>query len=199
MTIADAINETLDREGEAFTDDPRDPGGATKWGITFATAQRVYGQSFTVEQLRRLTRDDAFAIYLRLYVIDPGFSKLADERLRFVVFDFGVNSGPATATKSLQRALGVADDGVLGPQTLAASNALGADASHRVANAVAVDRALFCARLVQNDVNAFLKLFALLKREQPEIVRRYFPTRKDELDVAAFNHGWIRRALSDVV
>jgi len=38
-----------------------------------------------------------------------------------MVFDAAVNQGPKWAAKFLQRALGVKDDGIIGPQTLAAA------------------------------------------------------------------------------
>ncbi len=206
FAIARAIDETLDREGAEFTNNPRDPGGATKWGVTLRTARAVYGARFTVEQLRQLTREQAFGLYVHRFVIAPRIDQITDDRLRFVVFDFGVNAGPERAIASLQAVLAhdvdfstLAVDGKLGPKTLAAVNGItDADRLEDLRNAVAVDRALFCARLVQNDVNAFLVRFEQMKREQPVIVKRYFPTRRDELDVAAFNFGWIRRALSDV-
>lgn len=202
MTIADSISETLDREGAEFTNDARDPGGATKFGVTLRTARKVYGAGFTVEQLRQLTREQAFGIYLHEFVIEPRFDQIRDERLRFIVFDFGVNSGPSTAAKSLQRALGLTGgdvDGDVGALTLGVVNGVtDAERVEEIGNAIAVDRALFCARLVQNDVNAFLVKFSDLKRAHPDIVRAFFPNRKDELDVAAFNFGWVRRALSDV-
>jgi lysozyme family protein len=40
-----------------------------------------------------------------------------------MVFDFGVNAGPRTSVKLLQRAAGVVDDGSVGPRTLAAVKA----------------------------------------------------------------------------
>jgi lysozyme family protein len=40
-----------------------------------------------------------------------------------MVFDFGVNAGPRTSVKVLQRAVGVVDDGAIGPKTLAAVKA----------------------------------------------------------------------------
>lgn len=46
--------------------------------------------------------------------------------VRFDVFDGAVNSGVAQATKWLQRAVGVADDGVVGRVTIAACT----DAKH---------------------------------------------------------------------
>lgn len=41
--------------------------------------------------------------------------------LDLAVFDLAVNSGPGRAARLLQRALGLAEDGVIGPQTLAAA------------------------------------------------------------------------------
>src|SRR5690606_41734117 len=43
--------------------------------------------------------------------------------LDYAAFDFGVNSGPARAVKSLQKVVGVAQDGIVGGQTLNAVNA----------------------------------------------------------------------------
>lgn len=45
----------------------------------------------------------------------------------FVVFDFGVNSGPKRAIQFLQRVVGVTQDGAIGPKTLAAVAAMPAD------------------------------------------------------------------------
>jgi lysozyme family protein len=41
----------------------------------------------------------------------------------YAVFDYGVNSGISRSAKVLQRVLGVADDGMIGPITLGAANA----------------------------------------------------------------------------
>jgi lysozyme family protein len=38
------------------------------------------------------------------------------------VFDFGVNAGPKTSVKLLQRSLGAMDDGAIGPVTLKLAN-----------------------------------------------------------------------------
>jgi lysozyme family protein len=48
--------------------------------------------------------------------------------VRYAVFDAAVNSGPAQATRWLQRALGVDPDGVIGPKTLTAAYAANPDA-----------------------------------------------------------------------
>lgn len=103
-----------------FVNHPKDPGGATNKGVT----QRVYdGFRDRAGQPRRSVReiesDEIEAIYRRQYWdavrgddLGPG--------LDYCVFDFAVNSGPSRAAKFLQRALGVAQDGVIGAVTLGA-------------------------------------------------------------------------------
>jgi lysozyme family protein len=66
-----------------------------------------------------LSEEKARRYYLAEYVVGPGFQPLP-EPLRSLMVDYGVISGPATATKVLQGLLGVDVDGILGPKTRAA-------------------------------------------------------------------------------
>jgi len=116
-TIIDAI---LKREGSAYTNHPADKGGPTKYGITQGTLSEWYGRAATVAEVRALTESAAREIYQQNYIRKPGFDVVQDARLRGLLVDCGVNHGPRTAIKLLQRALGVADDGVFGPVTKAA-------------------------------------------------------------------------------
>ena len=80
--------------------------------------------------MRRLTRDEARAIYHQRYVDDPGFATLPDP-LRAQVIDDAVLSGPRQAVKDVQRAIGgVTVDGQLGPTTRAALDAADARLVH---------------------------------------------------------------------
>lgn len=85
------------------------------WGVT-ARVARANGY---VGEMRSLPRATAKALYRKLYwdAVQADSLPLA---LRFSLFDAAVNSGPKQAVKWLQRALDVGEDGVLGPQTLAA-------------------------------------------------------------------------------
>lgn len=119
----DAVEHVLLHEG-GFVQHAGDPGGATKFGITRETLSRARGRPASVTDVRRLTRREAAAIYRRLYwdavradEIPPG--------LDLAVFDLAVNSGPSRAVTMLQASLGVAADGIVGPDTLAAAR--GAD------------------------------------------------------------------------
>ena len=66
----------------------------------------------------------------RIYRVEYWDAVRADELpagIRLVMFDAAVNSGVGQAIRWLQRAVGAADEGVLGPRTLAAVGALSAD------------------------------------------------------------------------
>lgn len=105
-----AIPILLEEEG-GLVDDPNDPGGLTKYGIS----QR----SYPGEDIRALTPEAAATIYARDYWPASGAEQLPWPLCLFV-FDHGVNAGSVAAIKCLQRAAHVPDDGRLGPQTLAA-------------------------------------------------------------------------------
>ena len=136
MSIDSIINGVLEREGEKYTNDPNDSGGPTKWGITQFTLAEFWQRAVTPEDVRTLTRTDAYNIYMQKYITRPGFDRLytvapevADE-----VIDTAVNCGPGVATTLLQRALNafnrqgklymdITVDGVCGPGTVKTLNA----------------------------------------------------------------------------
>lgn len=97
-----------------YVNDPNDPGGETKWGIS--------KRSYPHVDIKGLTREDARAIYRRDFWQRIRADKLADG-VAFQLFDFAVNSGMETAIRYLQRALLVADDGHWGPRSQAAADA----------------------------------------------------------------------------
>ena len=125
MTFDDAFTRLLGHEG-GFVDHPADPGGATNWGVT----QRVARANGYTGDMRDFPQDAAKAIYRKAY----WDSVRADELpggLRYAVFDAAVNSGPTQAVKWLQRAVGAADDGRIGPQTLTMARAAQPDFAAR--------------------------------------------------------------------
>lgn len=110
-----ALAVTLKHEG-GFVDHPRDPGGATNKGITLATFRR-YRPDATVADLKAISDDDIESIYWDGYWLPVRGADLSFG-VDLAVFDFGVNSGPSRAVRHLQAVAGVAQDGVIGPQTL---------------------------------------------------------------------------------
>ena len=112
---------TLREEG-GWADDPHDPGGATMKGITIATF-RQYKPGATKADLRAISDTDVAHIYRHGYW-DAMHCDELPTGLDLVAFDAAVNSGPHRSAALLQRALGVADDGVIGPATMAAAQSI---------------------------------------------------------------------------
>jgi lysozyme family protein len=114
MNFDQAFDVLLKHEG-GFVDHKDDPGGATRFGITEAVAREV--------GYRGDMRDLPIALAARIYrerYWDAVKAEQLPAAVRYVVFDAAVNSGVTQAARWLQRAVGVRDDGVIGPQTLAA-------------------------------------------------------------------------------
>lgn len=118
MNEEQLLDETIRREGSRYTNRPSDLGGPTKYGITLRTLRAERGNQVTAADVEALTEAEARAIYRSAYIRRPGFHLVADERLRALLIDYGINSGQATAVKVLQQAVGAMPDGVLGPDTV---------------------------------------------------------------------------------
>lgn len=128
LDVDQLIDALIEREG-GYVNHPADRGGPTRFGITEAVA-RAHGFAGPMAQL---PRDEAAAIYRRLYWLRPRYDTIARRvpRVAAELFDTGVNMGPAVATIFLQRALtalnrngadypDLVPDGRIGPRTLAA-------------------------------------------------------------------------------
>ena len=112
--FSEAVERVLAHEG-GFVDHPSDPGGATNFGIT----ERVARARGYKGHMRDLPRQTAIEIYRAQYWAPVQGDKLPDA-IAFQVMDAAVNHGVGNAARWLQRAAGVAEDGVIGPVTLAA-------------------------------------------------------------------------------
>lgn len=94
--------------GDTFTDDPLDPGRATKWGISQANNPDV--------DVRNLTELDAQLIYEKRYWEAAHCHELS-EWMQLIHFNCAVNCGVSTAVKCLQRTIGSKPDGIFGKFT----------------------------------------------------------------------------------
>ena len=110
------LRRIIEREG-GFVNDPDDPGGATKYGVTQGTLSAWRRRSVSVDDVRRLGKTEAMEIFAQKYFYSPGLDQLP-AALHEPMLDFSVHSGPARAIKILQRAAGCQADGVIGPGTL---------------------------------------------------------------------------------
>jgi len=128
MGVDELIGALIEREG-GYVSHPSDRGGPTNYGITEAVA-RAHGYA---GPMRSLPREEAAAIYKRLYWFRPRFDQVSkrSKAVAAELFDTGVNMGPAVAATFLQRALSALNrnrtdypdlvpDGRIGAATLAA-------------------------------------------------------------------------------
>lgn len=119
--IDEIITDVLKAEGwDKYTNHPADRGGPTKWGITLKAYQSLVDKEATQRTIQNLTEAEARAFYNRFYVVEPGFDRVHSLAMPLVV-DCGVNHGTKRAAKWFQKAVGAEEDGVIGPQTLAAA------------------------------------------------------------------------------
>lgn len=115
MNFQQAFTHLISSEG-GYSNDPRDPGGETKFGIS--------KRSYPLLDIKNLTLQEAQEIYKKDFWEPLGSMHPS---LRFLVFDFAVNSGMQTAVRKLQQAIGAADDGHWGPISTAKLNATSLD------------------------------------------------------------------------
>jgi lysozyme family protein len=116
-----SIDEVLEHEG-GFVNNAKDPGGATNKGITLVNFRRYVDPKGTVDELKKITTEQARTVYEQQFWNAVRGDQLP-AGLDHAVNDFGVNSGPATAIKKLQEIVQTDVDGRIGPETLKAIDA----------------------------------------------------------------------------
>ena len=179
MNVDEIAREIVAREG-GFVNDPADPGGATKYGVTIGTMRAlgfdVTGDGrVTVEDVKALTRADTVRIFRDKYFYGPRIDVLP-KALQPSVFDMQVNAG-ANAVRILQRLLAefqepVAVDGLIGEQTAEAAARAFEKAGTYLVDAYAITRRNYYFRLADR---------------KPRL-RKFARTR------AGTKGGWIKRA-----
>ncbi|WP_323780711.1 holin-associated N-acetylmuramidase [Leisingera sp.] len=179
QTVQEIAAQIVAREG-GFVNDPEDPGGATKYGVTIGTLRRL-GLDLTGDgtvdpaDVRALSRAQAIEIFIRHYFEAPRIAALP-ECLQATVFDMFVNAG-SNAVRILQRLLcemgySVAVDGTIGPQTAGAAADAAAIGATALRDAYGVARRNYYFRLADRRPSS----------------RKYARTR------AGGKGGWIKRA-----
>lgn len=117
-----ALDKIFGHEG-GFSSDHADPGnwtgGAVGVGALHGTKFGIAANTYPALDIKNLTLAQAAEIYDQDYAAKVKFDDLPSG-LDYAMLDYAVNSGPARAAMELQRIVGVADDGKIGPMTLAA-------------------------------------------------------------------------------
>jgi lysozyme family protein len=123
MTFASRLPIILALEG-GEVNDPADPGGHTKWGITQGTyAAWLAAQGLPSRSVRDLTPAERDRIYQHNYDTASWAPRCEDAGkpgLALCTFDWGVNAGVVRARHYLQLVIGTHADGLWGPKTRAA-------------------------------------------------------------------------------
>lgn len=90
-----------------YTNDRRDPGGPTNWGITIYDARLYWKHNAQAEDVRNMPKAVAQMIYRKKYWNALDCDDLPSG-LDYTVFDYGVNSGIARSGRVLRRCIGFA-------------------------------------------------------------------------------------------
>lgn len=113
-TFNQVFNRVIGHEGE-YSYHPNDAGGETMWGITAKTARSCGYKG----AMNYMSREQAKEIYFKV-LWQPYQCEQLPKAVAFQFFDSAVNHGAGNAARFLQRALEVADDGIIGEYTLKA-------------------------------------------------------------------------------
>lgn len=125
-TFEIAFERLIGHEGK-FTNDTKDRGNWTSGVIGKGTCKGtkfgISAMTYPDLDIKNLTLDQAKDIYKRDW-----WDKLNANQIHasivFQVWDFAINSGMGTAKRKLQQAVGVTDDGNIGPATIKAIQAM---------------------------------------------------------------------------
>ena len=115
MDLNEALDIILEHEG-GYVNDPNDPGGETKYGISKKQYPNVEIDRLTIEQARTIYETD----YFRAYRLDE-----IESEFKYHVLDIVINTGNAKIfQKALNRCFSnkLACDGVIGLQTIGVAN-----------------------------------------------------------------------------
>lgn len=178
MDVTRLIDDVIGREG-GYSNHPADRGGATRWGITEAVA-RAHGYR---GDMRRFPRDDAVALYRRIYWDRPGFDQIAAlaPEIAGELFDTGVNMGPGVAVSFLHRALNALNRGASDYADIAP----GARIDHATIEALAA----FLEKRAPHGEAVLMKALEALQGE------RYLDLAERRPANEAFLYGWLANRL----
>lgn len=96
-----SLSQVLKSEG-GYTNNPRDPGGPTNFGITIADYRMYVKRDATALDVRNMSLDDAKSIYKSKYW-DKINGDILPSGVDYCVFDYAVNSGIGRAIRVYNR------------------------------------------------------------------------------------------------
>lgn len=118
MSAFDAALKVILKWEGTYSNDPRDSGGETAYGVTRRVWQKWTGRIDV--NMKALTPAKVAPLYKAWYWDKVGGDDLPAP-IALCAFDFGVNAGPGRAVKLLQLIVGAERDGQMGRKTLQAT------------------------------------------------------------------------------
>lgn len=119
--LSRSLEQIFGHEG-GFSKIRSDPGNWTSGkvgvGKLLGTKYGIAANSYPHLDIPNLTLAKATEIYRRDYAAKVRFNDLPSG-VDHAMLDYAINSGPSRAVKDIQREIGAADDGVMGPMTMA--------------------------------------------------------------------------------
>lgn len=134
MNFAAAFTKLVDPQHEGgYSNNPSDPGGETYLGVSRTRNPSWNGWALVDSHRSDPTFPKSLAADLALAALAESFydatfwtpagCDAVPDILKYDLFDMAVNQGVVPAVKALQHAVGVAEDGALGPMTIQAAQA----------------------------------------------------------------------------
>lgn len=119
------IERTLGHEG-GFSDDPEDcrnwTSGKQGVGALRGTNYGISAKSFPELDIKAISKEVATEIYKKRYWKPMKLEMLTSAKVRWKVFDIGVEMGSGTAIRMLQDIIGIHADGTMGSNTAREAN-----------------------------------------------------------------------------
>lgn len=122
-----SIDLVIRHEGIHFVNDPHDPGGATKYGISLKFYKTIKPEA-TESDISGMTLEQAQKIYFDNFWLKNNYNTITNDDIACRVFDLSVNIGSYVANKCIQEATNkvcgtnLILDGILGSASINALN-----------------------------------------------------------------------------
>lgn len=160
-----SLEHLLESEG-GWSNHPSDRGGATMYGVTQATynAWRALVKR-PKQSVKLISHEEARELYGTMYWKEAGCDRLPWP-INYLVFDAAVNSGPERSLKWMQAALGLHQDGKIGPKTVQAALEVVESGNARKLLAIVDQRVQFLASLVRRSTSQLDFLLGWWRRTQ---------------------------------
>jgi lysozyme family protein len=126
-----AVQAVLKHEG-GFSNDPKDPGGATNYGISLRFLKEMdidfnHDGQINIDDVKEITFSDAVEIYKKYWWDKYAYEAINSLRVSTKIFDMAVNMGAVQAHQIVQESCSycghqLVPDGILGVKTILSLN-----------------------------------------------------------------------------